>query len=71
MRSKDRIDAFVAALEEIWINYFPDWRFGQLMSNFLGWVQSEKQRDFFFCEEPEMMGYLKEYARLFSVYKKD
>lgn len=32
------------------------------MSNFLGFVQSKKNRDIFFPEESEMLTYLKEYC---------
>lgn len=35
MRNEDRIDAFLKELGELWHQY-PDWRFGQLVSNMLG-----------------------------------
>lgn len=68
MRSKERIDKFVDELNNIWKVYFPDWRFGQLMMNFLGWVQGEKGRDPFFPEEEEMTKLLREYALTHSAY---
>jgi hypothetical protein len=43
--------------------YVPDWRFGQLCSNFFGWLQFTQARDLFFPEEDEMLRWLKEYIR--------
>ena len=44
------------------MTYFPDWRFGQLMSNFLGWVVTEKKVDIFFPEEADMLSLLQEFV---------
>lgn len=60
MRSAERIDLFTVELNRIWKTYFIDWRFGQFMNNFLGWVQSEKKKDIFFIEEKEMLDLLYE-----------
>lgn len=54
MRDPKRIDAFMRKLTDYWKTYIPDWRFGQFMSNFLGFVVSETHRDIFFIEEKEM-----------------
>lgn len=62
IRDPARIDRFTAELSRIWKTYYPDWRFGQFMSNFLGFVQSKKNRDIFFPEESEMLTYLREYC---------
>ena len=62
MRDTVRIDKFTEELNRIWKTYFPDWRFGQLCSNFFGWLASEKKIDLFFPEEDEMITYLKEYC---------
>ena len=35
MRNPDRIDSFMTQLGEMWKKFFPDWRFGQLMVNFM------------------------------------
>lgn len=61
MRDISRIDRFTEELSRLWKEKTPDWRFGQLMSNFLGWVATEKKRDIFFPEETEMLTYLIEY----------
>ena len=68
MRDPDRLDNFYFQLREIHKTQFPDWRFGQLMSNFLEWVFSEKKRDPFFPEENEMLKYFKEFANGTSPY---
>lgn len=62
MRDVNRLDSFYDNLKEVHKTSFPDWRFGQLMSNFLGWIYEKKRKDFFFIEEPEMSKLLLEYA---------
>lgn len=62
MRDPERLESFYNQLKDIHKKYFPDWRFGQLVSNFLGWVYSEKGADPFFPEEDEMLGYLYEFT---------
>lgn len=54
MRDPTRIKPFMAKLAHLWMKHVPDWRFGQLMSNFLGFVVSETHRDIFFIEDDEM-----------------
>ena len=59
MRDPGRIDKFYNEFKKVHKESFPDWRFGQLVINFLGWLG----RDPFFLEEDEMLGYLKRFAR--------
>ena len=61
MRDKNRLYGFYAQLCDIQRENFPDWRFGQFMVNFLGWLG--QRRDAFFPEEDEMVVYLKQFAR--------
>lgn len=63
MRNPNRLYSFYETLRHIHMMYFPDWRFGQLMSNFLGWLYSEKNKDPFFPEEDEMESLIEEYGR--------
>ena len=49
MRNPNRIKPFLEILEKAWLQV-PDWRFGQLMVNFL----SELPRDPFFYEDEEL-----------------
>lgn len=58
MRDINRIDPFLKKLGEYW-KKVPDWRFGQLMVNFLG----QLDRDPFFPEEDEMLEKLDEYFK--------
>ena len=58
MRDPDRIDHFCEVLHRYWKEKIPDWRFGQFMYNFLGWVAAETKRDVFFFEEDEMLVFL-------------
>lgn len=62
MRDPKRLNKFYNKLREIHVTYFPDWRFGQLCSNFFGWVYQTKKRDIFFPEEDEMIELLEEYS---------
>ena len=61
IRDPERIDIFTSELNRIWKTYYRNWRFGQFMSNFLGFVTNQK-RDIFFPEEDEMLTYLKEFC---------
>ena len=54
MRNPDRLDEFYARLKTIHQTYFPDWRFGQLVSNLTRYCQS-MGKDIFFIEEDRMM----------------
>lgn len=70
MRDKNRIPVFMRELERVWMQCYPDLRFGQLMMNFLNYVALEHKRDPFFPEESEMLKYLKEYGKK-SIYHKE
>lgn len=61
-RNKKRIKPFLKKLGEYW-ELVPDWRFGQLMVNFLG----QLPRDPFFYEENELEEELEKY---FKKYRK-
>lgn len=63
MRNPERLDEFYDELKSLHRKYFPDWRFGQLMGNFLSWFMSEKGVDPFFPEEGKMLEYIREYTR--------
>lgn len=71
MRDKERLDKFYDELKQIHKEYFPDWRFGQLCSNFFGWLTSNKKIDLFFPEEKEMIKHIREYANSHSVWKRE
>ena len=65
MRDPKRIDKFCNQLADIW-KKVPDWRFGQLMVNFLGSLD----RDPFFPEDDEMEQKLIEFFSLDEADKK-
>lgn len=58
MRDPNRIEPFLEELGRCW-RKFPDWRFGQLMCNFLGEVAEEI--DPFFVEDDKMLERLHKY----------
>lgn len=66
MRDKERLNNFYDIMRILHKNTFPDWRFGQLISNFFGWIYQEKKRDIFFIEEKEMLEYFEEYCASFK-----
>lgn len=71
MRNPNRLDKFYDEMKEIHKNSFPDWRFGQLISNFFGWLYSVKGRDTFFPEEEDMIEFFREYANCMSPLYRD
>lgn len=57
MRNPERIPVILKRIGEVW-KKFPDWRFGQLMSNFESWYG----KDIFFPEDDEFAELLEEFA---------
>lgn len=66
MRDPARLNNFYEKLKVFHKEYFPDFRFGQLISNFLSWAKT----DGFYWEEDLFLEKLKEYAEAFG-YTKD
>ena len=63
MRNPDRLDKFYAEKCRLHKKYLPDWRVGQLDSNFYGWLAQNKERDLFYPEEDEMIKRFKEFIK--------
>jgi hypothetical protein len=61
MRNPERIKPFLETLEKCWKSV-PDWRFGQLIINFMG----QLPRDPFFYEDDEME---EEFKKFFFSFK--
>lgn len=61
MRNTNRIPEFLNDVEKIWVEKVPDWRFGQLMINFLTWSKSKELSDPFYWEEDKFLAILIEY----------
>lgn len=63
MRDVNRLYSFYGELMKIHMEKFPDWRFGQLVFNFVSWLRDcKKVNDIFYIEEKAMLNYLNEYA---------
>lgn len=60
MRKTERIDPFLNEIGRIWKEKCPDWRFGQIMVNFLPFLQKEVG-DIWFPEEEEFLLIFKKY----------
>ena len=56
MRNPDRIKPFLSEVERVW-NKVPDWRFGQLMTNWLHGLE----RDPFYFEDSDLLEELKRF----------
>lgn len=67
MRDVERLDMFYDEMKSIHKKHFQDWRFGQLCSNFFGWLAYKHGVDLFFPEEDRMIKYLREYANSIEV----
>lgn len=64
MRDINRIKPFCKRLEKMWESV-PDWRFGQLISNFFGDILAEEGSvDIFFMEDDKMLEHLKKFNYL-------
>ena len=63
MRDPKRLDKFYDEFKAIHQESFFDWRFGQLISNFFGWIISEKKIDIWFPEEDKMLELFREFAK--------
>ena len=68
MRDPNRLDKFYDDFKVLHKTCFPDLRFGQLCSNFFGWLMQEHGVDLFFPEEEKMIKYFREYCKKFSRY---
>ena len=66
MRDPNRLYDFYGKLNTLHRENFPDWRFGQLCSNFFGWLASEKNVDLFYPEENKMLQYFEEYCEKYG-----
>lgn len=61
MRDPNRLYKFYNELQTIHITYFPDWRFGQFIENFRGWIQTNGSDDLFYYEEDEFLKLINRY----------
>lgn len=62
MRDPNRLDNFYDEIKKLHMKYFPDWRFCQLMQNFMGWVFQERKADSFFLEEDRCLDWFKDFC---------
>ena len=62
MRDPNRLDSFYDEMKKIHKEKFPDWRFIQLMQNFMGWYYNKTKLDGFYFEEDKTLILLHEFA---------
>lgn len=62
MRDPKRLDNFYDSMRRIHQEKLPDWRFGQLMSNFFSWLVAQKLVDYFYLGDALMLKYFEEYV---------
>ena len=63
MKKSERLDYYYDEKCRLHKKYLPNWRMGQLDSNFYGWLMATQGRDLFFPEEDEMLRWFKEYIK--------
>ena len=63
MRDIDRIGIFLKKVEELW-GKLPDWRFGQLLTNFIA-----AKGDIFYWEEDKFLEELEDYINNITTSK--
>lgn len=62
MRDIYRLDKFYNELAKFH-KKVPDWRFGQLMLNFMSWYYNKYRTDVFYVEEDRMLKLFNEYFK--------
>ena len=60
MRDINRLDNFYEKVKE-GHKIFPDWRFGQLMLNFMSWFVNKYKRDIFYIEDDKFLIFFNEF----------
>lgn len=66
MRDSNRLYYFYDHLRTVHMENFPDWRFGQFISNFIGWLG----RDPFHIEEDEMQSEIDRFVKETCIHVK-
>lgn len=67
MRDPERLEKFYEEVKIIHKRSFPDWRFTQLVINFLSWILYKKKVDGFHYEEDKTLELLKEYECIYGM----
>lgn len=62
MRDPNRLESFYEEVKRMHKEHFPDWRYGQLVYNFMSWLANKKKIDIFFPEEKELIELFKEFS---------
>ena len=65
MRNPDRLDEFYMQLKDLHKSTVPDWRFGQLIVNFMKWYGN----DIFFLEEENFLAKFEEFLNHVIIFK--
>lgn len=63
MRNPNRLDSFYEEIKTIHKTYFPDWRFLQLIQNFLSWHFDTYKTDGFYVEEEKFINRLNQFVK--------
>lgn len=60
MRDVNRLNNFYYNLNEFHKN-IPDWRFGQLIMNFMNWYMTKYKTDIFYIEDDKILNLFNEF----------
>ena len=67
MRDPNRLDNFYEKFKELHKTYYPDWRFGQLIINFINWHYYKYKTDPFYIEENKCLDRFEEMIKEMKV----
>jgi len=63
MRNPNRLNNFYDEIKELHKTYCPDWRFNQLILNYLSWYYNKYKHDGFYDEENKTLDKFKEFIK--------
>ena len=61
MRDANRLDNIYNNFKELHKYAVPDWRFGQLMLNFMNWYYNKYKTDIFYIEDDKIIKVFREF----------
>lgn len=70
MRDPARIKRIISLTMKFW-QQVPDWRFGQLLSNLMGFIYTDTHADPFYVEDDKIEELLEKYCKEYNIYENE
>lgn len=67
MRDPARIKRIITLAMKFW-QQVPDWRFGQLLSNLMGFIYTDTHVDPFYVDDDKIEELLEKYCKEYDIY---